>query len=317
MKIRDSFVERPGIYQTARWLVLVFLSVMPRGVSAQASVLTQCTQAFYAGDYSLAARRAQAYLHTHPKNVPLRIVLARAELAQGKPQNAFAELRRALAYDPKNIDALYHLSLVSRQLSRSEYERLFSLAPDSFRVHQLLAESALGAENPAEAESQFKKALERNPNSVEILISLAELKRTQSRFDEAITYYTQAGQNGVLSYDVAYGLGACYTYKQEYPEAAKWLRRAAALAPDIAAGRFALGNALYQLGQFEAAIAELQASLRLEPRMRQAYFLLGRAYAKLGRQEEAKEAVRKLDELNRSDVPGQAPEHTTPPGRNN
>ena len=39
--------------------------------------------------------------------------------------------------------------------------------------------------------------------------------------------------------------------------------------------------------------------------MKQAYFLLGRAYSKLGRLDEARAAVRKLDELNRSEIPGQ------------
>jgi predicted Zn-dependent protease len=76
------------------------------------------------------------------------------------------------------------------------------------------------------------------------------------------------------------------------------------LAPDSAAGRFALGNALFQDGQLQAAIPELNAALRLEPRMKQGYFLLGRAYSKLGRQEEAKAAIKKLDELNRAEVPG-------------
>ena len=121
----------------------------------------------------------------------------------------------------------------------------------------------------------------------------------------------QAQKIGPLSYDVAYGLGACYTYKQDYSQAIEWLRKAAALAPDSAAARFALGNALFQNGQTEAAIPELNAALRLEPRMKQAYFLLGRAYSKLGRQEEAKAAIRKLDELNRSEVPGQAKESTS------
>ncbi len=39
--------------------------------------------------------------------------------------------------------------------------------------------------------------------------------------------------------------------------------------------------------------------------MKQAYFLLGRAYSKLGRQDEAKAALKKLDELNRAEIPGQ------------
>src|SRR5260370_8536740 len=96
-------------------------------------------------------------------------MLARAELAQGKPLKAFEELKKALEFDPKNIDALYYLSLVSRELSRTEYQRLFSMAPDSFRVRQLLAEAALGAENQTQAENQFNKALDSYPTSLSIL----------------------------------------------------------------------------------------------------------------------------------------------------
>src|SRR6266480_3571671 len=161
------------------------------------------------------------------------------------------------------------------------------------------------AENKSEAEEEFQKALKANPRSIEVSTELAELKRSQSKFDEAIVYYTQAEQIGPLHYEIAYGLGACYTYKQEYSRAIEWLRKAVALAPDSAAGRFALGNALFQNGQSEAAIPELNVSLQLEPRMKQAYFLLGRAYSKVGRLDEAKAALKKLDELNRAEMPGQ------------
>jgi tetratricopeptide (TPR) repeat protein len=295
---------------------LVLLSAAPGSAPAQVPALTECKQAFYKGDYARAVQRAEARLRLYPKDVPVRVLLARAELAQDQHLKAFEELKKALEFDPKNIDALYYLALVSRELSRSEYQRLFALAPDSFRVHQLLAEAALGAENPSEAENQFNQALEREPKSVEVLTGLGELKRSQSKFDEAIEYYAQAEKSGPLNYDIAYGLGACYTYKQEYAQAIEWLSKAAALEPNIAAGRFALANALFQEGQFEAAIPELQESLRLEPRMRQAYFLLGRAFSKLGRPEDARAAIKKLDELNRSDMPGQtkAPAGVTPPG---
>ena len=60
---------------------------------------------------------------------------------------------------------------------------------------------------------------------------------------------------------------------------------------------------MFQDGQFTAAIPELKDALRREPRMKQAYFLLGRAYSKLGKPEEARVAIQKLDELNRSEVP--------------
>src|SRR6266568_6383790 len=284
------------------WLLTLVVGSSTRAYG-QSSALTECTRALYSGDNALAVQLAEKHLSKYPKDVAVRVVLARAELAQGKPLQAFDELQRALESDAKNIDALYYLSLVSKELSHSEYERLFSLAPDSFRAHQLLAEAALSADNPSEAEREFKRALEVNPRSVEVSTELAELKRSQSKFDEAIAYYLQAEKNGSLNYDVAYGLGACYTYKQDYSHAIEWLKKAVALAPDAVAGRFALGNALFQDGQFTAAVPELKEALQREPRMKQAYFLLGRAYAKLGKAEEARVAIQKLDELNRSEVP--------------
>jgi tetratricopeptide (TPR) repeat protein len=219
------------------------------------------------------------------------------------------------ASDPKNVDALYFLSLTARELSQRESHRLFSLAPDSDLVHQLLGEAALTAENKSEAEEEFQKALKANPRSVEVLIELADLKRSQMKFDGAISYYTQAEQFDPLNYEIAYGLGVCYTNTQEYPRAIEWLQKAVALAPDSAAGRVALGKALIQNGRFAAAIPELKASLHIEPGMKQAYLLLGRAYSKLGRPEEAKAAFQKFDELNRAESQDAEakPDGTTPP----
>jgi tetratricopeptide (TPR) repeat protein len=285
--------------------LLVLVAANSAETHGQSSALVESTKAFYRGDYAEAAQLAEKHLRAYPKDVPVRLVLARAELAQGKFKQAFEGLQKILVSDPNNIDALYYMSVIARELSHREYERLFSIAPDSGRVHQLLGEAALAAENRSEAEEEFQKALSSNPHSIEVSAELAELKRSQSKFDEAITYYTQAEQIGPLNYEIAYGLGACYTYKQEYSRAIEWLQKAVALAPDSAAGRFALGNALFQNGQIEAAIPELNVSLKIEPRMKQAYFLLGRAYSKLGRMDDAKVALKKLDELNRSEIPGQ------------
>src|SRR2546430_6821137 len=122
------------------WLLTLVVARSTR-IYGQSSALTECRRALYSGDNALAVQLAEHHLSKYPKDVAVRVVLARAELAQGKPLQAFDELQRALESDAKNIDALYYLSLVSKELSHSEYERLFSLAPDSFRAHQLLAEA--------------------------------------------------------------------------------------------------------------------------------------------------------------------------------
>jgi tetratricopeptide (TPR) repeat protein len=281
-------------------------------VCAQEASLAKATDSFYRGEYRQAAEFAEQQLRANPKATRARVLLARAELAQGKLPLALEELKKVLAVDPKNIDALYYLSVVAKELSQQEYQRLFAMAPDSDRVHQLLGEAALAAENKSEAETEFLNALKANPRSVDVATELAELKRSQSKFDEAISYYARAAQNGPLNYEISYGLGACYTYKQDYAQAVQWLRKAVAFDPESPAGRFALGNALFQSGEYALAIPELKASLKLEQQFKQAYFLLGRAYSKLGRQEESKAAFQKLDEMNRAEIPSQEKGSITP-----
>jgi tetratricopeptide (TPR) repeat protein len=270
---------------------------------SQTAALSECTRALHQGDYGRAERLATAYLEKNPLDVRMLIALGRAQLAQGELLAAFKQFRKALVRSPKDVDALYYMSFAARALSQQEYQKLLRVHPESSQVHELLAEAAVRNDNPAVAEDEFKKALQADPRFVEAVVDLAELKRSQSKFEEAITYYTQAAGLAPLSYDVAYGLGACYTYQHDYGQAVTWLNKAIRLVPDSAAAHFALGNALLQSDQLEAAIPELKGSLRLEPNMRQAYFLLGRAYTRLGRKAEADAAFRKLEELDRAAVP--------------
>lgn len=202
----SKIAARAGIKLLCLMVTPVIVST---AASGQSSALSECTREFYRGDYALSAQLAETHLRKYPKDAPVRVVLARAELAQGKFHEAFDELQKVLAFDSRNIDALYYLSLVSRELSAREYQRLLSLAPDSARVRQLLAESALAAQNYGEAEEEFQKALKVSPNSAEVLTELAELRRSQSKFDEAIAYYMDAEKSGTLNYDVAYGLAGC------------------------------------------------------------------------------------------------------------
>jgi len=292
----------PSVLRTCA--VFLLLATDCANAFGQASALNQSTQALYRGDYAKAAELAKAHLRRFPNDAPVRVILARVEFAQAEFPQAFEDLQKALASDPKNVDALYYLSLTARELSQRESQRLFSLAPDSDLVHQLLGEAALTADNKDEAEEEFQKALKANPRSVEVLTELADLKRSQMKFDGAISYYTQAEQLDPLNYEIAYDLGVCYTYTQEYPRAIEWLQKAVALAPDSAEGRFALGKALFKNDQFAAAISELKASLQMEPGMKQAFLLLGRAYSKLGHPGEAKAAFQKFNELNRAELQG-------------
>ena len=276
--------------------LLLQVATLCGAACGQSRELTEAYHALYRGEYGRASQIARQYLKGHAGSAAMHVVLARAELTTNRPEQAIAELRKALAADPHNIDAHYYLWLTTKTLAQAEYQKLFAMAPDYYRVHQLMGEAALAAERPAEAENEFRAALDAKPNSGEVLAELGNLKRTQSKYEEAIGYYTKAEQAGPLTYDTAYGLGVCYTFTQEYDRAIHYLSESIRIDPVSPDARLALGSAWVQNGKFEAAVPELERAVRLDPHMNQAYFLLARAYQKLGRKDDAAAALKKLKE---------------------
>lgn len=301
---------QPHLFLLAAGLVLCVIGAS--GAYGQQTALRQSTAALNRGDYQKASELAAEHLRQSRGDAPLRVILARSQIAQGQLDKAFENLRKAVAADPKNVDALFYLSVVAKEFSKQENLRLFALAPDSDRVHQILGEAALAASKPEEAEEEFAKALKIRPDSPAVIVEMAEVKRSQFKLDEAISYYKQAQRLDPGAYEVVAGLGACYVSKQEFAQAIEWLQKAVAIAPESAAGRFALGNALFQNGQFEAAIPELEAALKTDPTLNQAYPLLARAYSKLGRTEEAQAILQKFKQLNQTKMHEEGKPDTDP-----
>ena len=283
--------------------ILCLLTVAPAQSQGEAQKpgagLEGITRAFYQEDYSGAASLAEQYLKKYTGSTKARILLARSEMAQSKYELAYKHLKEAVAAEPGNVDALYYLGEVSGILSQSEYEQLYSLSPESARVHQLLAESYQVQENTAGAEREYRAALAANSQSAEVLVALGDLKRLQSDFDEAAKLYAGALDIEPRNYDGIYGLGVCFSYKQDHQRAMEYFRRALNIQPDSAPARLALGFSLTRMRQWEAATKELLAAVALEPKMRQAYYLLGQSYQRQGRSQEAHESFKKAEELSR------------------
>ncbi|HEV2493409.1 MAG TPA: tetratricopeptide repeat protein [Terriglobia bacterium] len=263
----------------------------------EADDIANGTRALYRGDYAEAHALASKYLDAHPDSTAARILVARAEIAEGRYESAYEALRQALDSEPTNIDALYYLERVCTILSQIEFQRLIELAPDSFRSHQLAAESYLAQHNEGEAEKEYRNALKANPDSVEILDALGELKRSEFRFDEALDYYERAAKLAPGDYTSAYGSGACQLFKQNPQRALESFRRAVTIDHSSAAAHLALGDALLRANQAAAASQELKAAIALVPSMRQAYALLARAYRKLGQTREAEQALEEEQKL--------------------
>src|SRR2546425_8779776 len=150
------------------------------------------TRAFQRGDYPRAIALAGERIRAQPGDVEARIVLARAEAAQGRFEAAYEGFRKALRIDPRSTDALYYLGITAGVLAQSEYERLFTLAPGSARAHQLQGDSYEAQGQRREAEAEDKAAFVANPKSVGGLVAFGGVPRRAAAPHQAVVLYPRA-----------------------------------------------------------------------------------------------------------------------------
>jgi tetratricopeptide (TPR) repeat protein len=242
------------------------------------------------------------YLQGHTQSVDAQILLARVHIAQGQYDAARKVLEQVLATHPRNPDVLYYLSRLSGLLSEVEFQRLFQVAPNSARAHQVIGEAYEAQNKPELAVTEYQAAVKIDSTLVQVWDEMGELQRHQFNFDGAIESYSHALDVDPRDYISAYGLGAAYIFKQDPVTAVKFLKLAVGIDAQSAAARLALGDALLRAGDAQAAADQLQAAVTLAPEMRQAYTLLARAYRALGRTEAANAALAKSEALNQKEI---------------
>lgn len=286
---------------------VVALATPAAGAEAgETPVTREYARAFHRGDFPGAKALAAERLRDRPDDVHARIFLGRAEAAMGRFDAAYEAFRRALRLAPDDPDALYYVGITAGLLAQQEYDRLLAQAPESARAHQLRGESYEAQGKPAEAEAEYEAAVAAGSDSVEVLVALGDLARSDfARSGEHVTeardYYSRALERAPRSYDALYGLAVSEAFAGEHAQAIPRFRQALEEEPDSATARLGLGISLFETGQIDAAIAELVAAARLEPKMRQAYFHLARAFHALGRSEESEQAVARFRELAREE----------------
>lgn len=288
-------------------LLLAVLFILPAFATAQSrsapmsdvarrSALDEGDRALSAGDANRAQTLATQHLERHPRDVRARVLLARVHISRDELDAAYVQLRRALQDAPRDVDVLYHLGLVAERLAKTELDRLFAMAPDSARVHQLMAESLEAQELRGEAEREYEAALKARPDLVDAMLGLARLQRLRLECGLAIALYTKA-EALRPTFDSAYGLGVCYLRQQDDHAALKYLELAVARDPGAAVAWVDLASATLRAGRAGEAIAMLHKALALQPQMGEAYYMLGRAYQATGDRTRAQDAYATAERL--------------------
>ena len=155
--------------------------------------------------------------------------------------------------------------------------------------------------NWPEAEREFKRAIELDPNSsaAHLRYGLMNLS-SAGRFDEATAEIKRALEIEPL--DVVAGISLSYSYflAGQYDLALEQAKKAHNLEPTMVLGRWNLGRAYIGKNMYAEAIALSEQTLQNTPDAQLMMIIAGHSYAKTDRRHEAERMIERLNEIGRT-----------------
>ncbi len=200
---------------------------------------------------------------------------------------------------PENAEASYWLERTYQALGGETYARLEESFPDSWRTHQLRAESYALRGSMDEALQEFHAALAVRPDEPELHEALGELYIEHHKYDSARVELEQTLAADSSRTHALYLLGRVYVETKENEKSLPYLERALHIQPGLAEANSLLGTAYLRLGQTDKAVARLEKAAATD-HYGNVHYQLFIAYRKLGQPERAKRELLLSDELRKS-----------------
>ncbi|MDH7486435.1 MAG: tetratricopeptide repeat protein [Anaerolineae bacterium] len=230
--------------------------------------------------------------------------LGRAYLDLERWTEAVDAYNQAIALSPGLFTDQVSLGLAYRHLGQPDqavaaYQQALALLPCDANTHDLLGDLYRELGRTEEALQEYRAAVQYDPDDFTAWHAIGQLLEERGEAEEARTSYEKAitAAQSYLEHNrrdaaVTSMLGLMYLLLGDTRQAIPALQQAVALQPD-ADNHTALGNAYYEAGEYEKALAEYQAALAADPGHVASLARLGDTYNKLGRTDEAIAAYRR------------------------
>jgi tetratricopeptide (TPR) repeat protein len=217
--------------------------------------------------------------------------LARAQRAldHGVPSAAVKPLSEFVAAHPNDLAARALLGSMWQRLSLNTLEHLLSVAPDSYRTHQLLAQSWDERDDAEHALAEYALVARLNPELAGLHFAVGTVLWRRGRADEALAEFNAELRRNPGHAESHAGAGTILTSRHEPGLAIPHLEQALRLEPALSSAREELGKALYQQKQYMRAERELKLALPTDAEGT-AHYALGMVYRDAGRTEESRAA---------------------------
>jgi len=239
-------------------------------------------------------------VNAQPQNVEALTWLGIVELGAGYPDRATGPLDRAAALSPRDPNVLDYRGRAHSLVAEESYRALTALDPDSWRVHRALGEIYSASKQYEEAVVEFRKAIDKQPNSADLYEAIGDEYQHLSRSVDASRAYEMELKLSPHNPIALYNLGKIQVQSGAAERGVALLRQALEANARPAPANYFLALGLAQTGHPEEAATTLEKCLTENPSdyiKRGAYFQLARLYKMMNRKEDAEHAVSELTKL--------------------
>ena len=241
---------------------------------------------------AIGALRREVKLN--PSDAKAWMWLGVAELAAEKPEEAVLALDKAAQLAPDDVDILYHRGHAHMLVSKQSYERMFHADPNSWRIHQVLAQAASQGDRDLDAIAEYQAAIKSAPSQPGLHEELATEYWKADKLDEAEAEYRQELAIDPQSLLATYQLGSLLVERAKPQEGKPLIEAALRQNENLTNAYYYLGRAEMQLGNDPAAVGDFKRAVagNTEPEIaQQAYYQLAQLYRRMHKTEEAQAAL--------------------------
>lgn len=234
-----------------------------------------------------------------------------AQLAAGDADGAVTSLDKAAQVNPGDVDILYHRGRAHMLVSKESYEQMYKSDPNSWRVHQALAQSFVEADKLDDAVHECQAALNLRPSEPGLHEELADIYWNQNQLDKAESAFQDELKVDPESISSMYKLAVVSLERSKPDVTVSLLTQVLQRSPGYRDAHYQKGRAEAQLGQVNEAIADFKAEVASGNRadaesLRQSYYQLAQLYRRAQQPEESKAALEAFMRLKQKDDAAQA-----------
>jgi tetratricopeptide (TPR) repeat protein len=219
----------------------------------------------------------------------------------GDEENGLLTALKLRKLAPDDPDVLYTASKVFANLWNNTVEHLLQRAPDSHRVHQVLAEVFEAQEKYADAAQEYRQILRTDPSLPGVHYRLGRMilrsdPSSQGQQDALAAFQQELKLNpaDVPSLTEA---GELLLQSNQVDNAEKHFARAVALQPAHSQAIVGLAKVFLARQLFEQALLHLQRAREIDAGDEAIHYQLMTAYRQLGRMDEAKKSFETFQAL--------------------